>query len=51
VPALDLLTGSAEARNLIEEQAPLAPLLEQWEREVEAFEASLEGVLLYHEGM
>ena len=48
-PALDLLTGSPEARSLIEEQRPLAPLLEQWERDVETFEASLEGVLLYHE--
>ncbi len=48
-PALDLLTGSPEARSLIEEKRPLAPLLEQWERDVETFEASLEGVLLYHE--
>jgi uncharacterized protein YbbC (DUF1343 family) len=50
VPALDLLTGSAEARNLIEEQLPLAPLLERWQGDVEAFEATLQGVLLYHEG-
>lgn len=48
-PALDLLTGSAEARRLIEEGEALAPLLEQWERDVETFESSLEGVLLYHE--
>ena len=48
-PALDLLTGSAEARGVIEEHRPLAPLLDQWERDVEAFDSSLDGVVLYHE--
>ncbi len=48
-PALDLLTGSPEARELIEAGAPLAPLLESWKAEVATFEATLEGILLYHD--
>jgi len=48
-PALDLLTGSPEARGVIEERGPLAPLLDQWERDVEAFDSSLDGIVLYHE--
>ena len=49
VPAIDLLTGSAAARAVIEGRAALADLLAGWEREVAEFEAGLEGVLLYHE--
>jgi uncharacterized protein YbbC (DUF1343 family) len=49
VPAIDLLTGSAQARKAIEAGETLEPLLSQWERYVEEFEASLDGILLYHE--
>jgi len=49
VPALDLLTGSAAARLCIENRQPLEPLRAKWRGEVESFERSLEGVLLYHE--
>jgi uncharacterized protein YbbC (DUF1343 family) len=49
VPAIDLLTGSAEYRQRIEAGQPLAPLLARWRDEVVAFEAGLEGVLLYHD--
>ena len=49
VPAIDLLTGSAEAREAIDGGRPLEPLLEEWRRSVADFEASLAGVLLYHE--
>ncbi len=48
-PALDLLTGSPEARERIEAVAPLEPLLEAWKAEVAAFEATLDGILLYHD--
>jgi uncharacterized protein YbbC (DUF1343 family) len=48
IPALDLLTGSAEARRLIEDGAPLDELLEAWSQSVIEFEDSLDGVLLYH---
>ncbi len=48
-PALDLLTGSPEARERIEAGAPLEPLLESWKRDVAAFEATLDGILLYHD--
>ncbi len=48
-PALDLLTGSPDARELIEAGAPLEPLLESWKAEVAAFEATLDGILLYHD--
>ncbi|RLE25511.1 MAG: DUF1343 domain-containing protein [Acidobacteria bacterium] len=47
VPALDLLTGSAEARELIEAGDTLEPLLARWREDVRLFEGSLEGVLLY----
>ncbi len=46
IPAIDLLTGSSEARELIEAGDPVEPLLEKWRGEVEAFEATLEGILL-----
>ena len=50
VPALDLLTGSAEAREIFETGGELAPLFDRWNQEVVDFNRSLEGVLLYHEG-
>ncbi len=49
VPAIDLLTGSADARAAIESGGDLGDLLEAWRRWVVEFEESLEGVLLYHE--
>lgn len=49
VPAVDLLTGSSAARQAIEADRPLEPLLAGWRADVRAFEASLDGVLLYHE--
>lgn len=49
VPALDLLTGSAEAREIIEAGKNLEPLLARWCLEVEEFNTHLEDVLLYHE--
>jgi uncharacterized protein YbbC (DUF1343 family) len=49
VPALDLLTGSDAARRRLEAGAPLEPLLAEWDDDVVAFEATLEGVLLYHD--
>jgi uncharacterized protein YbbC (DUF1343 family) len=49
VPALDLLTGSARARRLIENGEALEPLLGAWRAEVARFENDLEGVLLHHE--
>lgn len=48
VPALDLLTGSAAARELLEADADLEPLLETWRGEVAEFESTLEEILLYH---
>lgn len=50
VPALDLLTGSAAARELLDSGADLAPLLQEWRTEVAAFEESLDGILLYRDG-
>ncbi|MFV2073530.1 MAG: exo-beta-N-acetylmuramidase NamZ domain-containing protein, partial [Thermoanaerobaculales bacterium] len=47
VPALDLLTGSSAAREVLEGSRDLAPLLAGWSAEVAAFEETLEGVLLY----
>ncbi len=47
VPAIDLLTGSAEVRGCIEGGGDLAPLLARWDREVADFSASLSDVLLY----
>lgn len=49
VPAIDLLTGSTAARNAIEDDSDLGPLLESWDREVKTFDGSLTGVRLYHE--
>jgi hypothetical protein len=49
VPAIDLLTGSAAAREAIDGGARLAPLLASWQAWVAKFEASLAGILLYHE--
>lgn len=49
VPALDLLTGSGEARDRIENRRSLEPLLDRWRRDVKDFESKLEGVLIYHE--
>jgi uncharacterized protein YbbC (DUF1343 family) len=49
VPALDILTGSAAAREVIEDGGDLHPLLESWRRSVSDFEDRLEGILLYHD--
>jgi uncharacterized protein YbbC (DUF1343 family) len=46
-PALDLLTGSTEARQGIEAGDDLQPLLQRWQGEVEEFAASLDDLLLY----
>ena len=47
VPALDLLTGSAAAREALERGEDLEPILAHWRREVAAFEETLDGILLY----
>ena len=47
VPAIDLLTGSAEARNHIEQGLPLESLFERWRDDVTIFESSLQGILMY----
>ena len=47
VPAADLLTGSSAFREAVDGGAPLDPILEAWRREVAAFEATLDGGLLY----
>jgi uncharacterized protein YbbC (DUF1343 family) len=49
VPAIDLLTGSAEARAAIDAAQPVDALLEAWRSSVVDFEATLAGILLYHE--
>ncbi len=49
VPALDLLTGSPEARSCIESGEPFDGLLAGWRAWVAEFESTLEGVLLYHD--
>jgi uncharacterized protein YbbC (DUF1343 family) len=49
VPAIDLLTGSAAARKLIESGDDIEPLLTAWAEDTRAFEANLDGLLLYHE--
>jgi uncharacterized protein YbbC (DUF1343 family) len=49
VPAIDLLTGSAAARELIESGDDIRPLLTVWAEDTRAFEADLDGLLLYHE--
>jgi uncharacterized protein YbbC (DUF1343 family) len=50
VPAIDLLTGSPDARRVIESGEPVVELLATWRRWVDEWEADLEGVLLYHDG-
>jgi len=47
VPALDLLTGSAAAREALESGEDFEPLLADWRQEVAAFEETLDGILLY----
>jgi uncharacterized protein YbbC (DUF1343 family) len=49
VPALDLLTGSPDARRTIEEGGALEPMLASWQSYVREFEARLEGIVIYHE--
>jgi uncharacterized protein YbbC (DUF1343 family) len=49
IPAIDLLTGSARARQLIEGGLPLDRLFEEWKEYVDDFESKLEGILLYHD--
>jgi uncharacterized protein YbbC (DUF1343 family) len=49
VPAIDLLTGSAAARRAIDGGLPLEPLLASWQAWVVEFEATLGGILLYHD--
>ncbi len=49
VPAIDLLTGSAEVRDHIEKGLAFDDLLDRWKRDVEAFESRLDGVVMYHE--
>ncbi len=49
VPAIDLLTGSEDARNRIERAMPLEPLLDRWRQDVKDFESRLDGVVIYHE--
>ena len=48
VPALDLLTGSPEARSCIEDGTPFAELFDEWRDWVAGFEDTLDGILLYH---
>ena len=47
VPAIDLLTGSAAAREALERGEDFEPLLADWRREVAAFEETLDDILLY----
>ena len=49
VPAIDLLTGSAAAREAIDGGRSLAPLFASWQAWVSGFEATLGGILLYHD--
>jgi len=49
IPAIDLLTGSDAARHAVAGGRPLAPVLDRWRGEVEEFDDTLEGILLYHE--
>jgi len=50
LPAIDLLTGSPAARAVIEGSGDLEALLDDWQREVAAFEERLEDILLYRAG-
>ncbi len=47
IPAIDLLTGDGRARRVIEGDGDPAELAAAWEAETAAFEATLDGVLLY----
>ena len=49
VPALDLLTGSPDARRRIEAGEPLDDLLAGWRSWVSDWESTLDGILLYHD--
>jgi uncharacterized protein YbbC (DUF1343 family) len=49
VPALDLITGSPEARGCIEAGTTFNDLFDRWRESVTGFEATLDGILLYHE--
>lgn len=49
VPALDLLTGSSEARECIEAGVGFDALHDRWRESVASFEETLDGILLYHE--
>jgi uncharacterized protein YbbC (DUF1343 family) len=49
VPAIDLLTGSSETRQHIEEGTDLEPLLDRWKRWVGDFESGLDEIMLYHD--
>jgi uncharacterized protein YbbC (DUF1343 family) len=47
VPAIDLLTGSAECREALESGRPLEDLLGRWESQRQAFLSRRASVLLY----
>ena len=47
VPAIDLLTGSEEARRVVEGSEPLEQVLERWAAETAAFDERIEPLLLY----
>ena len=49
VPALDLLTGSPDARQCIESGTPFDDLFTRWRAWIAEFEGNLDGILLYHE--
>jgi uncharacterized protein YbbC (DUF1343 family) len=49
VPALDLLTGSPDCRDIIETGASLDPILDGWRSWVADFEETLDGILLYRD--
>ena len=49
IPALDLLTGSADVRRRIETGEPLDDLFDAWRVWVGDWESTLDGVLLYHD--
>jgi uncharacterized protein YbbC (DUF1343 family) len=49
IPAVDLLTGSARARELIEGGSAIDELFDEWQVYVDSFESKLEGILLYHD--
>lgn len=49
VPAIDLLTGSPEARRCIEDGEPFDALFDRWRSWVGSFEETLDGVLLYRD--